>query len=97
MSISTDEVKKLAELSRLALSEGEVEKLRGEIDSILKYVDAIQKVELPEKPEPSVYLELENVTREDKNPHAASEFSDVLLKAMPRTEGKYLKVKKILP
>ncbi len=95
--ISADEVKKLADLGRVALSDEEVEKLRGEINSILAYVDVIQKVTLPEHPAASVHLALENVMREDGEPHETGAFTEALLAQAPRRDGNYLKVKKILP
>lgn len=94
--ISADDVKKLAELSRLSLKDEEVEKLRGEIDSILAYVDVLKTVELPTNPTDSPYLELENVMREDTDPHEAGIHTERLLSQMPRREGNFLKVKKIL-
>ncbi len=97
MAISADDVKKLAELSRLALSDEEVAKLQGEITSILAYVDVIQKVELPETPTDSVHLDLQNVMREDANPHDAGIHTNDILAQASRREGDYLKVKKILP
>jgi aspartyl-tRNA(Asn)/glutamyl-tRNA(Gln) amidotransferase subunit C len=94
--ISADDVKKLAELSRLSLKEEEMEKLRGEIDSILAYVDVLKTVELPEKPADSPYLDIENIVREDLNPHEAALHTEELLSQAPRREGNFLKVKKIL-
>jgi aspartyl-tRNA(Asn)/glutamyl-tRNA(Gln) amidotransferase subunit C len=94
--VSADDVKKLAALSRLELTEEEVAKLQGEFTSILAYIDTIQKVELPETPAGSVYLDIENVTREDGEPHETGAFTDALLAQAPRKEGNYLKVKKIL-
>ena len=67
--ISADDVRKLARLSRLSLTDEEVETLRGEMGSIVAYIDVIQKVELPEKPKGSVYLDIENVMRPDESPH----------------------------
>ncbi len=43
-----------------------------------------------------MYLDIENVMREDADPHAADAFTDALLAQAPRKEGRYLKVKKIL-
>lgn len=96
MAISLDEVKKLAELSRLELSDEELEKMRGEIGSILNYVEAIRQVPLPGGVSASPHLELENVMREDGEPHAPGAFTERLLKQAPRKDGKYLRVKKIL-
>lgn len=96
MAISKDEVKKLAELSRLELTEAEVEKMQMDIDSIISYVDTLQSIDLPEVPEGSVYLDQVNVMREDGDPIAPNAFTDALLAQAPRTEGRFVKVKKIL-
>lgn len=94
--IGPDDVKKLATLSRLALTEEEVAKLQVEISSILAYIDTIQKVELPSQTSGSVYLDIENVMREDLPTHEAGEHTEALLTQAPRSEKGYLKVKKIL-
>ena len=94
--ISADEVKRLAALSRLALTEEEVAKFQVEITSILAYVDTIQKVQLPDSVVPSPHLALENVMREDANPHESGKYTETLLSQAPRREGNYLKVKKII-
>jgi aspartyl/glutamyl-tRNA(Asn/Gln) amidotransferase C subunit len=96
MAVTKDEVKKLADLARIELSDREVTKLQGEIDSIISYIDTIRKVQLPEKPEGSVYLDIENVMREDGVPHETGIHTDRLLAQVPRKEKNFLKVKKIL-
>ncbi|MEN9390470.1 MAG: hypothetical protein RLZZ283_570 [Candidatus Parcubacteria bacterium] len=96
MSVSADEVKKLANLSRLALTDSEVEKLRTEIESILTYVDAVQKVELPPGISASPHLDLQNVMRADGEPHEGGIYSEDMLSQAPAREGNFLKVKKIL-
>ena len=97
MAVSADDVKKLAGLARLALTDEEVVKLQGEINAIVEYVSAIQKVELPETPDASPYLEIENVMREDANPHEAGLYTKDLVAQFPDKDGNFLKVKKILP
>ena len=94
--VTADDVKKLAALSRLALTEEEVAKLQGEIASILAYIDTIQKVELPKVPQGSVYFSEENVMREDGEPHETGAHTEELLAQAPMRDGQYLKVKKIL-
>lgn len=96
MAIALDEVKKLAHLSRLALSDAELEGLRKDIDSILAYVAVIQKVEVPSGVSPSPHLPLENVMREDGGVHAPGAYTEKMLAQAPRREGRFLKVKKIL-
>ena len=96
MSVSVDDVKKLAALARIELSDEEVEKLCGEIDSILAYVDTIREVELPEGVAPSPHLALENVMREDGEPHAPGRYTEKMLNQAPRRDGAFVKVKKVL-
>ena len=97
MSVSADEVKKLAELSRIQLSDAEVVKLQGEITSIISYIDTIQKVAPKEATQGETYFGLENVMREDEEPHESGIYTAELLMQAPKREGNYLKVKKILP
>lgn len=94
--ISAGDVRKLARLSRLSLTDEEVEALRGEMGSIVAYIDVIQKVELPEKPKGSVYLDIENVMRADEAPHEPGLYTQELLAQAPRRKDDYLRVKKIL-
>lgn len=96
MSVSSDDVKRLANMSRIALSEAEVEKLRGEIESILAYVDTVQKVALPEGVAASPHLNVVNAMRDDSNPHDSGMHTEELLKQAPDRDGNYLKVKKVL-
>ena len=96
MSISKDEVKKLAELSRIEFSESELKILQKEIDSILEYVDVIQKVDLPDGVAPSPHLALENVMREDGEPHEPGIYTEKMLSQAPRRKGNFVEVKKIL-
>ena len=96
MSVTGDEVKRLANLARIALSDDEVEKLRGEIESILNYVDVIQKVTLPEGIAASPHLDIMNVMREDGTPHEGGIYTEDMVKQFPDKTGNALKVKKIL-
>lgn len=65
MALSEAEVRHVAMLARLALTDEEVEALRTDLNSILDYIDEIQKLDLAgvepmEHPIPTV-----NVTRDD--------------------------------
>lgn len=94
--VGRDDVKKLANLARLALTDEEVTKLQGEFEGILAYIDTIRKVELSGNPTGSVYLDEENVMREDGEPHETGIYTEKLVEQFPRKDGEYLKVKKIL-
>lgn len=96
MAVSSDDVKKLANLARLDLTDAEVEKLRGEIESILSYVATIQKVPMPEGVAASPHLALQNVMRDDINPHETGLYTKDIVDQFPDSEHNFLKVKKIL-
>lgn len=95
MGISADEVKKLATMARIALSDDEVETLRGEVDSILAYVHIIQKIPLPEGASASPHLDIQNVMRPDVDSHESGLYTEELLNAAPTRRGQYIQVKKI--
>jgi aspartyl-tRNA(Asn)/glutamyl-tRNA(Gln) amidotransferase subunit C len=92
--ITIQDIEKLAALSRLSLTDAEKEKYRGEIDSILGYIDTLKKVSAG-KPKP-VMSRNKNVLREDADPHAPDIYTEKLLDLAPKREGRYVKVKKIL-
>lgn len=98
--ISREEVLKLAELSRLQLSETEVERLQKDISSILDYVgqvSAVSGANVSKQELPSPHLR--NVLREDV-PYAEGALMaakrEALLKAFPVREGDYNVVRKII-
>lgn len=96
MAVTADDVKKLANLARLDLTDPEIEKLRGEIDSIVAYIDTIQKVPLPEGIAASPHLDLQNVMRTDGDPHETGLYTKDIVDQFPDKQGNALKVKKIL-
>ena len=96
MSVTIEEIEKLAALSRLALSQEEKERMRSEFDSILGYVATIQKVSASTTERSRSIVAAVNVMREDKDPHESGIYTEALVGAAPRREGNYIKVKKIL-
>lgn len=92
--IERADIEKLAELSRLALSEEEVARFQGEIEAILSYVGEIASIDVPLGQEAED--ERFNVMREDGNSHESGIFTDALLALAPNREGNYIKVKRIL-
>lgn len=96
--ITREEVVKLANLSRLKLSEEEIAKMQKDMTSILAYVDKLKRARGVEHgPVMSVNR---NVMREDATSRVGGEFTDRLIALAPKHEvnkdGKYVKVKKIL-
>lgn len=96
MAVSLDEVKKLAELSRINLTDEELVKMQEEFDAILSYVATIQNIELSESDNPSPHLDMVNVMREDTNPDDGGVYTEDVLEQAPERDGRFIKVKKIL-
>lgn len=91
--ITKEEVKNLASLARIEISEEDALKLTKEVDSILDYVGQIKDATGGmEKLVPN----LRNVMREDVVTNVPKEYTEKLLNNAPSREGDYLKVKKIL-
>lgn len=93
--MTTDDVKNLAQLSRIALSQNEAESFKQEIDSILEYVSAVKDIVSENSPEKSLGARF-NVLRDDVVTVEPGQFSEVLKDAMPNKDGDFLAVKKIL-
>lgn len=88
------DVEKLAQLSRIHLTEEEKETLRADLDSILGYIEQIKQVSAD-----SDIIEtfpISNVLREDENPNHTGVNREKILNSAPKREGNYVKVKKIL-
>jgi len=92
--IDKEQVRHLAKLAQLELSDEEVEKFSTQLTSILQYVDKVKEVELSDDIKRD-FKKL-NTFREDENPHEAGEHRDAILEAMPKTQNDMLVVKKIL-
>jgi aspartyl-tRNA(Asn)/glutamyl-tRNA(Gln) amidotransferase subunit C len=64
--IDREQVLHVARLSRLALSEGEVETMTRELSGILEHVDRIAELDLDEVEPTDHVVDLENVLRPDE-------------------------------
>ena len=102
--ISRDEIDELAALARLKLTEKEAEALQKDISSILDYVGQVSAIStqgdvLTQDLSKASPLALRNVMREDTprgegDPLAGKR--EALLAALPRREGDYAVVRKII-
>ncbi|MBI1952344.1 Asp-tRNA(Asn)/Glu-tRNA(Gln) amidotransferase subunit GatC [Candidatus Saccharibacteria bacterium] len=93
--LSRDEVLKLAQLSRLKLTDEEIERLRGELSSILDYVETLDKVDVGDLEPTYQVTGLKNVMREDKPKDYQAKPED-LLKIANAVEKNQYKVKRVL-
>ncbi len=95
--IELKNIEKLAELSRIRVSDEEKEVFLKDIGSILGFVDQIKDV--AGKADMTMTQSengLKNIFREDAHPHISGQFTEDLLGCVPEKENGYVKVKKIL-
>ncbi len=91
--VNKDEIKNLANLARIEITDAEADSLTTELDSILGYVGQIKDASSGEVLSSPV---LKNVLRDDAPTNSDNEYTEDLLNNAPGREGRYLKVKKIL-
>jgi len=91
MNLTQDDIKKLATLSRIHVSDDDAKQYAEEFSSILSYVSEIQSIEVPDVHDIS---NVSNVFRDDVAED--SHFTKNFMGQVPVVEGKYVKVKQIL-
>ncbi len=90
--ISIEEVKKLAALARIKVSEEEALNFSKDMGNILSYVDSVKGVKGKEGKEDY----LKNVLREDGNVRESGTYTEEILKNAPDTQNNYFVVRKII-
>ena len=87
------DIRALAALARVDVTDAEVQKLETEIPSILGFVETIQSVDISH-----VELDktLRNVMRADEGAHESGKYTEVLLSAAPAREGNRIAVKQVI-
>lgn len=92
--LTREEVVKIAQLARIALSEAEVEKFQKDLSTVLDYVDELKKVDVSGVDEVFEVTGLVNVERDDKAV-MADNHREIFSQAPEMKDGFY-KVKAIL-
>ena len=85
MSLSEHDVRHVAMLARLALTDDEVEAMRDDLNSILGHIDEIQRLDLASVPPMAHAIAVTNVTREDVVVPPLPQ--DVAVMNAPQSEG----------
>lgn len=93
MSISQDEVKHIALLSRLELPDDEVEKYTGHISQLLNYVEKLNELDVSNVEPMSHAIPTYNVMRDDVVGESLP-VEDALANA-PDKDGPYFKVPRV--
>lgn len=94
MLLTSDEVRKIATLARIELSDREVEKFQKELSLVLEYASELNKVDTEGVEEISQVTGLVNVMREDKVEE--TKLREEIINAFPDKKDNYLKIKSIL-
>jgi len=92
--ISSDEVKKVAQLARLELNENEIHQHAEQLEKILEYIKQLEKINTENIACTTRAIEVVNVLRKDER--RDYENSDELLDLAPSRENKFFKVPKII-
>lgn len=91
-----EDIEHLAMLARLRLTEEEKDKLPEQLSSIVSYVSVVSEIAgdaTDVEPQAGVR---HNIFRQDEVTNEADEYTKDIMAEMPETDGRYLKVRKIL-
>lgn len=89
MKLSSDQVKKVAKLANLSLSDNEIEKYSGQLSKILDYVDKLNEVDT-ENVEPTFNVTgLSNVMADDESKPSLTQ-DQALANASEKKDGMFV-------
>ena len=91
-----DDIKHLANLAKIELTDEEISMYVKDIPDILKFVDQLQEVDVEDDNGKVESALVRNVFREDENPHESGLYTEDLLKEAPKSRDGYVEVKKVL-
>ena len=92
--ITREEVKKVAHLARLELTENEINNHVEQLEKILEYIKQLEKIDTEDIPCTTRAIEVLNVFRKDEKKNF--DFTQELLELSPSREDDYFKVPKII-
>ncbi len=93
MALTIEEVKHVAHLARLRLSEEELNKLQIDLSHILAYIDMLKEVDVSDVPATAQVTDLVNIMRDDEVRQSLPR-EDVLANAPDQRDGMF-RVKEI--
>lgn len=93
--ISSDDVRHLAQLSSLQLSDDEVDSMRGDLSNILGYIEQLSELDTENVAPTYQVTGLENVWRDDSVMEDGTNREE-LLQLAPATHAHQIKVPKVI-
>lgn len=94
--LSRDQIKHIAKLARLDLSEAELKKYGEQLSGVLSYVDQLKEVNTDDTEPTAQVTGLLNVLREDETEDWDREEAQEALKQAPELEDGQIKARRIL-
>lgn len=88
------DIKHVAKLARIALTDEEVERFGTQLGALLEHVDALGELDVASVAATAQVVELRNVTREDESADCLDR--ETLLGAAPQRQGAFVRVPRIL-
>lgn len=94
MPLSADEVRHIARLARVGITDAEVERLGEQLSTILEHFQGLSAIDTEGVPPTAQSFDLANVERADEARPSASQ--DEAFANVPRREGAYIRVRAVL-
>ncbi len=94
MPLTPEEVKHIARLARVGLSEDEMSRFQDQLSQILDYFQRLQEADTENVPPTAHTLAMHNVMRDDE-PRPSFDKEDILSNA-PQREGDLFRVRAVL-
>jgi len=96
MKLSKDDVRDIAALARVGVSDAEVDEYQKDLSSILAYFTKLQECNTDEVEEIGHITGMTNVYRADRVVEASDEVKDAIMENIPQKKDGYVKVKSVL-
>ncbi|MEA3463538.1 MAG: Asp-tRNA(Asn)/Glu-tRNA(Gln) amidotransferase subunit GatC [Patescibacteria group bacterium] len=96
MKLTKKQIKHIAKLARLELTEKELKIYGSQLSDVLNYIDQLQKVNVADVEPTAQVTGLANVFREDKVEEWDKQEAENALKQAPELEDRQVKVKRVL-
>ena len=92
--LTREQVQHIASLCRIAMSDADIERMRGELSNILDQFEALRRLDTSNVEPTSHSIDVHSVLRQDE-PRPSLSQADILRNA-PRVEEGYLRIQAVL-
>ena len=96
MKLTKGEIKHIADLARLELTEAELKKYGSQLSDILSYIDQLKEVDTTDVEPTAQITGLENALRQDEKEDWDKAEIEEALKQVPELKNRQIKVKRVL-